>query len=129
MKKLFAVLFVLSSIYAFHISGCGDDPTAPEPPTRLVILYYPEWEMVIPDTNVLFRWGTTTSIADSFKLEITQDSNFQTGITRFGLTEQQRLYNPLPNGDTNYFYWRVTGFWRTENDSDQSIIQKFKQRN
>lgn len=125
----FLLAFSLALLYSFYTAGCGDDPAAPEPPTRLVILYYPEWDMVVPDTNILFRWGTTTSLADSFRLEITQDSNFQNGVVSFALTEEQKLYNPLPNGDTNYFYWRVKGFWRADNDSDMSIVQIFKQRN
>lgn len=127
MKKIIYPLFTLALLYSFYIAGCGDDTVAPEPPTRLVILYSPEWDVVIPDTNVQFRWGTTTSVADSFKLEVSQDSTFAFNVFRFGLTEREKTFNPP--GDSNYFYWRVTGYWRAENDSDQSIRQRFKQRN
>lgn len=126
MHKPWIFLFILSLSYSLFILSCGEDTAAPEPPTRLVILYYPEEDMIVPDTPITFRWGTTSSIADSFKLEITKDSNFTTRVVKYMTTSQQYTVNPV--GDTTYFYWRVTGFWRNENDSDVSIRQKFKQR-
>lgn len=128
MNKLWIVIYAIFFSYALLTSGCGDDTTtAPEPATRLVILYAPEWDVVIPDTNVRFRWGTTSSLADSFRIEVSQDSTFNFGVFSFGLTEQEITFNPPGNND-NYFYWRVEGFWRAESDSDMSIIQKFKQQ-
>jgi hypothetical protein len=126
MKNTWIYLFIISLSYSLLITSCSDDVVQPEPPSRLVILYYPEYDQVVPDTPITFRWGTTTSAADSFKLEITQDSTFATGVFRYGVTSPQYTINPA--GDTNYFYWKVTGYWRSVPDSDVSIIQKFKQR-
>jgi hypothetical protein len=126
MNNLKYIIFSAVFLYTLLIVSCSDETTAPEPPTRLVILYYPEYDMIIPDTPVTFRWGTTTQIADSFKLDISHDSNFASFYLRQGLTVQQYTID-LPV-DTNYYYWRVAGFWRNPVDSDMSITNKFRQR-
>lgn len=126
MGSLKYFLFSEVLIYVLFIVSCSTEPTPPEPPTRLVILYYPEYDQVIPDTPITFRWGTTTSHADSFRIDISQDSVFGSFYFRKGLTEEQYTIDLIP--DTNYFYWRVQGFWRNPADSDMSITNKFKQR-
>lgn len=126
MNNLKYYVFSAVFLYTLLIVSCSNEPTPPEPPTRIVILYYPEYDDVIPDTPVTFRWGTTTEHADSFKIDISHDSDFATYYLRHGLTEEHYTYD-LPT-DTNYFYWRVAGFWRNPVDSDMSITNKFRQR-
>lgn len=126
MNKRLFFFFLTEVFFSFLLISCTDDVSQPTPSSRLVILYYPEHNQILPDTPITFKWGTTGSSADSFKIEIAQDSMFSTGVFTGGTLQEQYKVNPI--GDTNYFYWKVTGFWKNLNDSDISIVKKFKQR-
>lgn len=124
--KMWSIVFIISLFYSIMIISCSEDTVSPEPATRLVVLYHPDNDAILPDSLITFRWGTTSQLADSFKLEITQDTAFIIGILRYGTTTSQYTLNPP--GDTNFFYWKVTGYWRSVPDSNVSIIKRFKQR-
>lgn len=107
------------------IIGCGDDELT-HTNSRLIVVFEPRNDTVITTPPVLFKWSTTSENADSFKLQITQDSDFVSNITSYSTSSTE--YSLTPAGDTNYFYWRVKAYWGSHSDSDVSFTRKFKIR-
>jgi len=127
MKHLWIFLFIFLFVYTFAITGCSDDPpNIPAASTRLVVLFYPDNDAILPNSSITFTWFIVAENADSFKLQISQDSLFASNVETYGTTSSD--YTVDPTGDTNYFYWKVTGYWRSHGDSDVSLTRKFKQR-
>jgi hypothetical protein len=126
MNKAWLVVFLFLQMYSLMITGCSEDITIPPASTRFVILYTPPNDTTLPNTTNIFKWGTTAENADSFKFQITQDSLFISGVESYGVKNTEFQINPT--GDTNYFYWRVTGFWRNHGDSGLSSTRRYKER-